>query len=576
MPRLAITNRQIIAILREIALCLRAMDVPFKPQAYEVAAEGIAGLETELAELYARCGKKCLDDVPGVGASIAEKIEELVTTGRLRSFEDLKKKFPFDMPALTNIQEVGPKTALKLFRELGVKTVADLERAGKAHRIENIPGMGHKSEQKIMRGIAFLKQSGGRAVIHDALPIARRVIERLKLVDGVTHIDIAGSLRRWKETIGDIDLVATTSKPHKLIRAFKSLKEVDHVIESGAEKIAVYYSAGLSGDLLILPTRAYGAALLSFSGSREHNILLRELAMKKGMKLSEYGLFKGTRLIARGTEEQIYKALGLTWIPPELRVGADEIEAARRHEIPQLIPYGSLKGDLQVQTDWTDGTASIEEMARAAKALGLSYMGVTDHTKALAMTGGLDEKKLRAQGREIDRINKKLHGFRVLKSTECDILKDGQLDLRDEALRELDFVAVSVHSHFALSGRDMTSRIIAAIKHPLVHILLHPTGRVVGRREPYDVNMSAVIRAAKQYGVALEINGSERLDLHEQYIREAIAQKVKLVVNSDAHDPSHFTNLEYGIAQARKGWARKADVLNTKPMAGFLKTLKKK
>ncbi len=576
MPKRATTNRQVINVLREIALYLRATDVPFKPQAYEVAAEGIAGLETELAELYERCGKKCLDDIPGVGTSIAEKIEELVTTGRLGYYQQLKKKYPFDMLALTSIQEIGPKTAFKLYRALGVKTLRDLERTGRAHKIERVAGMGHKSEQKIMRGIAFLKTNGGRQIIHDALPLARHILKRLEKVEGVTHIDIAGSLRRRKETIGDIDLIATTSKPCELALAFKSLPEVTRVVESGEEKIAVHYTSGLSGDLLILPPEAYGAALLHFTGSREHNILLRELAIKKGMKLSEHGLFKGKKCIAMGTEELIYKALGLVWIPPELRVGSDEIDAARHHDIPTLIAYGSLKGDLQIQTDWTDGTASIQEMARAGKEAGLSYMAVTDHTQALAMTGGLDEKKLRRQGREIDRINKTLRGMRVLKSTECDILKDGRLDLRDEALRVLDLVGVSVHSHFDLSKRDMTDRIINAIKHPLVNILFHPTGRVVGRREPYQVEMTRVIRAAKEYGVALEINGSERLDLHEQYIREAIAQRVKLVVSSDAHDPSHFANLEYGIAQARKGWARKADILNTKPLEELLRTLKKK
>lgn len=570
------TNKQIIDTLREIALYLQATDVPFKPQAYEVAAEGIAGMECELSDLFSRCGKKCIEDIPGVGKSIAEKIEELVTTGKLGYFEELKKKYPFDMLALTNIQEVGPKTALKLYKKLGVKTVDDLEQACGAHKIESVSGMGHKSEQKIMHGISFLKTNSGRRIIHDVLPLARKIARRLQTVEGVTHVDIAGSLRRRKETIGDIDLIATTSNPGELIRVFRSIPEVARVEESGEKKITVRYKIGISGDLLTLRPDEYGAALLHFTGSREHNILLRELAISKQMKLSEHGLFKGKKLVASRTEESIYKALGMTWIPPELRVGADEIEAATRDQIPELIPYDSLKGDLQVQTSWTDGTASIEEMARVAKTYGLAYMAVTDHTKALAMTGGLDEKKLRAQGREIDRINKKLHGFTILKSTECDILKDGALDLNDSALKTLDLVTVSVHTHFDLPKREMTARIIRAIKHPLVNILLHPTGRVVGRRAPYQIEMDRVMRAAKEYGVALEINGSERLDLHEQYIREAIAQKIKLVISSDAHDPSQFANLEYGIAQARKGWATKADILNAKPLKIFLAGLKKK
>jgi DNA polymerase (family 10) len=575
MPTHSITNQKIINTLREIALYLRATDVPFKPQAYETAAEGIAGLESELADMYKRCGKKCIKGIPGVGESIAEKIEEIVTTGRLEFYAELKKKYPFDMLALTNIQEVGPKTALKLYKELGVKTVNDLQRACKANIVEKVEGLGHKSEQKIMRGIAFLKSNKGRRIIHDVLPLARHIVERLEKIDGVTHVDITGSLRRRKETIGDIDLVATTSKPRELIAAFKAIPEVSRVLESGNEKIAVRYNSGILGDLLILPPESYGAALLHFTGSREHNILLRELAISKKMKLSEHGLFKGNKCVASKTEESIYKALGLVWIPPELRIGADEIEAAKNNEIPDLIPYGSIKGDLQIQSSWTDGTASIDEMARAAKKYGLSYMAVTDHTKALAMTHGLDEKRLRAQGREIDKLNKKLRGFTILKSTECDILKDGRLDLRDDALRALDLVTVSVHTFFEMPEREMTARIIAAIKHPLVNILLHPTGRVVGRRAPYKIEMDRVMRAAKDFGVALEINGSERLDLHEQYIREAIKQKVKLVISSDAHDPSHYVNLEHGIAQARKGWARKADILNTKPCDQLLKALKR-
>ncbi|MBI5794061.1 DNA polymerase III [Candidatus Uhrbacteria bacterium] len=464
---------------------------------------------------------------------------------------------------------------MKFYKTLGVKTVRDLERAGAAHKIEDVPGMGHKSEQKIMRGIAFLKQSEGRPIIHDVLTYAQRLVDRLQKVNGVTHVDIAGSLRRRKETIGDIDLIATTTKPKELIRTFKSLPEVSQVLEAGETKIAVHYTLGLNGDLLILHPEEYGAALLHFTGSREHNIKLRELAIKKKMKLSEHGLYKGKIRVTSRTEEAVYKTLGLQWIPPELRVGGDEIEFARQKKIPELIPYGSLCGDLQIQTNWTDGSASIEEMARAAKAYSLSYIGITDHTKALAMTGGLDEKALRRQGKEIDRLNKKLRGFRILKSTECDVLKNGSLDLHDDALKTLDLVCVSIHSHFTLPKREMTERIIRALKHPLINIFFHPTGRVVGRREPYQVEMDRVIRAAKEYNVALEVNGSERLDLHEQYIRQCLEVGTKLVVDSDAHDPSHFVNLDHGIAQARKGWATKSDILNTRPLKTFLTALKK-
>ncbi|MBI4257094.1 DNA polymerase/3'-5' exonuclease PolX [Candidatus Uhrbacteria bacterium] len=575
MPRKKITNKQIIDIFREIALHLRAEDVAFKPRAYEVAAEGIAGLSDELTDLYKECGTKCIDDIPGVGKDLSAKIEELLTTGKLDYYDQLKKKYPFDMLDISRIQDVGPKTVFKLYRVLKVKTVADVERAAKQNKIAAIPGMGKKSQDKILRGIEYLKGDAGRRIIHDVLPFARGLVDKLKEIPSTIHIDIAGSLRRRKETIGDIDLIATTSKPKELVRVFKALREVDQVLEEGPNKLMVRYVNGLQGDLLVLHPDEYGATLVHFTGSREHNILLRERAKRKHMKLSEHGLFKGKARITSRTEEQVYKHLGLQFIPPEIRVGADEVEVADKKKIPTLIPYDSLKGDLQVQTDWSDGTGSIEEMVHAAREHGLSYMAVTDHTKGLTIAHGLDEKRLRQQGREIDRLNKKLRGFTVLKSTECDVLKDGRLDLSDSTLKTLDIVSISVHSNTSMSKVDMTERIIRALKHPLVNILFHPTGRVVARRDAYELNMSRVIRACREYHVALEVNGSARLDLHEAHIRQSIEEGVNLVINSDAHDPSHFQNLEYGIAQARRGWATAADILNTKPLKGFLAALKK-
>ncbi|MCR4313915.1 MAG: DNA polymerase/3'-5' exonuclease PolX [Candidatus Uhrbacteria bacterium] len=575
MSHKKITNRRIIDIFREIALYLHAQDVAFKPQAYEMAAEGIVGLESELVDRYKECGIKCIDDIPRVGKELSAKIEELVTTGKLSYYDQLKKKYPFDMLGISRIQDVGPKTVMKLYRTLKTKTVADVERAAKQNKIANLPGMGKKSQDKILRGIDYLKGNVGRRIIHDVLPFARTIVDKLKATPGMTHIDIAGSLRRRKETIGDIDLIATTSKPTELARRFKALQEIDDVLKEGPSKLMVRYVNGLQGDLLILKPDEYGAALVHFTGSREHNILLRERAIKKGMKLSEHGLFRGETRVTSRTEEQVYKHLGLQFIPPEIRVGGDEIDMAAKKKIPELLPYGSLKGDLQVQTDWSDGNGSIEEMARDAREYGLSYMAVTDHTKSLVVARGLNEKCLRDQGREIDKLNKKLRGFTILKSTECDVLKDGTLDLPDSILKTLDLVCVSIHTNTGMPKKEMTQRVIRAMKHPLVNIFLHPTGRVVGRRKGYELEMDRVIRAAREYHVALEVNGSARLDLHEQYIRQAIAGGAKLVVNSDAHDPAHFENLEYGIAQARKGWATKADVLNTRPLKGLLASLRK-
>ncbi len=569
------TNKQIINIFTEIALILRAENVPFKPQAYERAVESIALLEEELSHTYKDCGKKCITDIPGIGKAISEKIEELVLTGKLKAFEKMKKKYPFDMLELTRVQDVGSKTALMLFKKLKIKTLSDLERAAKKNKITDLPGMGIKTQCNILRGIQFLKSSSGRQIIHTALPLAHHLADELRSAEGVTHVDIAGSIRRRKETIGDIDLLVTTSKPKQLIAKFKSLPQIDEVLEQGPTKLAVRYKNGMNGDLRILKSSEYGAGLLHFTGSKEHNVLLRELAIKKKMKLSEYGLFKRKKLLTSRTEKNVYALLGLQFIPPEIRVGLDEVELAKKKKIPKLIEYGSLKGDLQIQTNWSDGTASIEEMARVAKTYGLSYIAITDHTQSLTIASGIDEKQLLKQGREIDKLNKKLKGFKVLKSTECEIKKDGSLDLNDKVLKTLDFVSVSIHSNRKMKEKEMTERIIRALKHPLVNILLHPSGRIVGTRDGFAIDMEKVIKAAKEYKVALEVNGSYRLDPHEKNIRQAVDLGVKLVISSDAHDPDHFNWLEYGIGQARRGWVKKSDVLNTKPLSQFLKAIKK-
>jgi DNA polymerase (family 10) len=474
MPAKKITNREIIGIFREIALYLRAEGVAFKPQAYEVAAESLSNLQEELSDLYRACGATCLDNLPGVGKSMTEKMEELIATGKLTYYTQLKKKYPFDMTALSAIQNIGPKTAMKLYKELGVKTLRDLERAAKANNIADLPGMGKKTQDTILRGIAYLKQDTGRRLIHDVLPFAQGLVEKLKMIKGTTHVDIAGSLRRRKETIGDIDLLATSSKPEMFIQTFKHLPQVHEILEEGPHKLMVRYINGIQGDLLILPPDEYGAALVHFTGSREHNILLRERAISKKMKLSEHGLWKGSVRVTSRTEKQIYQHLGLEWIAPELRVGSDEIEKAAKKQLPNLIEYGSLKGDLQIQTNWSDGANSIKEMAITAKTYRLSYMAITDHTHSLHIAGGLDETRLKKQGREIDALNKKTKGFTILKSTECEILKDGTLDLSDTILKTLDVVSVSVHSHRNMNKKEMTQRIIRALKHPLVNILFHP------------------------------------------------------------------------------------------------------
>lgn len=574
MPKNIPTNQEIAAILEEIGLILDAEETPYKPEVYEEAAAIVRGHEIELAKLYKECGTKCIDDLPHIGESITKKIEELLTTGRLKYFDKLKKKYPLDMVGITAIQDIGPKTAVKLYKKLKVKTVAELLKAAKAGKVAKLQGFGEKSEKNIIEQVGFLKGSKGRLLLHQALPAARTIIKKLEKVPGVTKVDVTGSIRRRKETCGDIDLVLTTTKPEAAKKAFASLPEVQKVYQRGGHLMLVRYKSGVDGDLQILKPSEYASVLHHFTGNKEHNIQLRKMALKKGLSISEHGVTKGKRTIPIKTEEALYKKLGLQYIPPELRVGKDEIERAKNKQIPTLIPYDSLKGDLQVQSSWTDGDLSIKELAAEAKAAGLSYIAVTDHSKSLAMMGGLDERELARQGKEIDKLNVSLRGFKILKSIECDILKDGKLDLTDKALASLDLVGVSVHSHRKMSEKAMTERIITAMKHPSVNILFHPTGRIVTKRDEYKVDIARIIKAAKEYGVALEVNASDRLDLRDVHIRMAVESGVKLVISSDAHHAGEFQNLEYGIATARRGWARKADVLNTKPVTQFLKAIK--
>ncbi|TAL19154.1 DNA polymerase/3'-5' exonuclease PolX [Patescibacteria group bacterium] len=574
------SNQEIAEIFYTIADFLEMDEIPFKPRAYQRVAATIESLGQSLADIYNEGGIKALNSVPGVGVSIAEKIEELLKTGKLAYYEKLKKKMPVDVEALTAVEGVGPKTIKLLWKKLKVRTVADLEQAARAGKIRTLPRHGARAEQKILRSIEFQKRSRGRFMLGAVDPVARRLTDAIRKVPGVEEVVIAGSYRRRQETVGDIDILAIAKNSGRTLDVFCKHPDVLEVTGRGPTKANVRLSAGIEADLRVLPPASFGAALQYFTGDKTHNIEIRKIAIKKGWKLSEYGLFKGEKHIAGKTEQEIYQKLGLDWIPPELRSAAGEIEAAAKHALPQLIPYGSLKGDLQVQTNWTDGAASIAAMAEAAAKNGLSYIAITDHTRQLAMTGGLTEKDLEKQGKEIEALNSKykiLHRkFRILKSAEVNILKDGMLDIADAALKKLDLVCVAVHSHFNLSESEMTNRIIRALKHPLVNVLFHPTGRLIGRREPYPVDILKILRAAKEYGVAVEINGSmERLDLRDSHIREAVKLGVKLVVDSDAHAPHHYSWLELGVAQARRGWATEKDILNTLPCEAFLKALKR-
>jgi len=569
-------NVEFALIFREISLYLEMQGVQFKPRAYEKVAYTLEAMEESLAEIYKRGGIKALREVPGVGEAIAEKIEEIIQTGKLTYYEELRRKTPVDIRALTAIEGVGPKMVKVLYEKLEVKDVSDLERVAQIGKIRGLPHFGEKMEQKILRGIEFLKQGSGRVTLGAALPLILEIHGRLRELSDVDEVEVAGSIRRRKETVGDADILAISSRPEKVMDFFVSMPEVAHVLGKGKTKAMIKLKNGLDVDLRVVPEESFGAALNYFTGSKDHNVALRRIAQEKGLKLNEYGLFRGSQRIAGKTEEEIYKVLGLSFIPPEIREDQGEIEAAKKGEIPDLVGYQDLRGDLQIQTTWTDGANSIEEMAEEARRLGLEYIAITDHTKGLAMTGGSDEKKLLRQMATIEKINRSLKGITVLKGAEVNINKDGSLDIKDEVLAELDVVGIAVHSHFNLPRREMTERIKRAMRNPHADILFHPTGRVIQKREPYDVDMDEIIRTAKETGTVLEVDAyPNRLDLKDEHVRKAIEAGVKLVIDSDAHSVNHMRFLEFGVAQARRGWARKNDILNTLPEKDFIRSLKR-
>jgi len=576
-----ISNNQIAKILREISAYLEMKDVPFKPRAYEKVAGIIEGLEEELAQTYQKKGEKAFFEIPGVGDSIAQKLEELIKTGKLKYYEQLKKEIPVDLEALMQIEGLGPKKIKKLYQELNIRNLKDLEKAVAEKKIRNLEGFGEKSEENILKGIEFLKKSGGRFVLGFEMALIKDIAARLSKLKEVKRLVVAGSVRRKKETIGDVDILIVSEKPKKVMDYFVSLPEVINVFSHGETKSSVKIKNGLDIDLRVVPENSYGAALNYFTGSKEHNVALRELALKKGYKLNEYGLFKGEKQIAGETEEEIYEKLGMDYIEPEMRENTGEIELAKNHQLPKLIGYNDLKGDLQVQTNWTDGMNSIEEMAQTAKDLGLLYIAITDHSKHLAMAHGLDEKRLLKQIEEIDKLNSKFSSpggeknFKILKGIECDILKDGRLDLDENVLKKLDIVGASIHSYFNLSAQEQTQRMKKAMAHPEVDIIFHPTGRIINRRPPYEIDMEEIIAFAKKTGTVLEIDAyPDRLDLKDEYIRKCVEAGVKMSIDSDAHSSQHFAYLEYGIAQARRGWATKNDIINAWPLDKMLKMLK--
>ncbi len=559
----------------EMADVLEMQGVDWKPSAYRKAARALEALSEPVEEIFAVGGVKALMDIPGVGQSLAGKIEEFLKTGRMKEFLQIVKKVPAGVEEMMHVPGLGPKKVMRLYKELKIKSVEQLERAAKAGKLRRLAGFGIKSEQDVLRGLDIVKKGAGRALLGIALPVAREIAGRLSRVDGVKVAEPAGSLRRMNETVGDIDILVISKKPAKVMDFFTKMPEVQAVIAKGPTKSTVILSEGVQSDVRVLDEKSFGSALQYFTGSKDHNIALRQIAIKRGFKLSEYGLFRKDRYVCGRSEKEIYAKLGLPFIPPELRENHGEIEAAQKNKLPDLIPYGAVKGDLHVHTRWSDGNHSVEEMARAAEKMGYKYVAFTDHSKSEHIANGMDEKRLLQYLKELDVVQKKV-GIRILKSSEVDILADGSLDYSNKYLKELDLVVGSVHSRFKSSRQDMTKRILKAFDNPYLNIFAHPSGRLIGRREPYDFDFDKVAEAAKERGIALDCNSyPDRLDLKDVHVRKALEFGCKLAIDTDSHSVEHLRFMEFGVAQARRGWAEVKDVINAWPLKKLEKFLRR-
>jgi DNA polymerase (family 10) len=578
-------NQEIAKIFYEIASFLEMEGAAFKPQAYEKAAITLETLEEPVEDIYKKGGTKALKEIPGVGQSIAEKIEEYLKRGKIRYYEKLKKKTPVNVEELVRVEGLGPKKVKVLYQKLEIRNLKDLERAARSHKIAPLFRFGEKTEKNILEGIEFLKRSRGRFLLGDILEQVKDVFGKLKNLKEVEKIDYCGSIRRMKETIGDVDFLVISQKPEKVMKFFVSLPGVVKVWGQGTTKASVRMQQGFDMDIRVVPKRNYGSALQYFTGSKEHNIVTRKIAIDKGLKLSEYGLFRGKKLIAGRTEEEIYKALGMVWMPPELRENQGEIEASLRQArgksngLPKIIGYHDIRGDLHCHSDWDGGAHSIREMAQAARDMDYEYIGIADHTKFLRIEHGLDEKKLERRNREIDKINstimKQRSAFRILKGCEANILNDGSIDIKNESLAKLDFVIAGVHSSFKMEKDRMTERMVTAMQNPNVDIISHPTGRLLLQRDEYEIDFDRILKVARETGTILEINAyPQRLDLNDQNIRRAKEAGVKMIIDTDSHQKNHLRFMEFGISQARRGWAEKENIVNCWPLKKLLESFK--
>ena len=554
-------NREIAKIFYEIADMLEMQDVQFKPRAYRKAAQNIESLSEDIEEIYKR-GE--LEKIPGVGKSIAEKVKEFIEKGSVAYYEKLKKEIPVNLEELSSVEGLGPKMIKLLYKELGIKNLNDLEKAAKEGKIRHLKGMGERTEQKILENIEFARKKGGRILLGFALPEAMKLIKFLEKY--AEKISLAGSLRRKKETIGDMDILAVSLNPEKLMDEFTSMNEVDKILAKGETKSSVRLKSGIQVDLRIVDKESFGSALQYFTGSKEHNIEVRKIAVRNGYKLNEYGLFdkKSNKKIAGENEEGVYKALGMQYIPPELRENRGEVEAALNGALPALVERKDVRGDLQMHTKWSDGANTIEEMVKEGIKLGHSFIAITDHVGTLKIAGGMGEEEIRKQMKEIESLNEKYDDFHIFHGVEVNILKDGNLDMSRKVLKDVDVVIASIHSAFRQPMEEMTKRLLKALENDVVDILAHPTARIIYKREAIKFDVEKVFDAARENDIILEINAQpDRLDLNDILAKKAIEMGVKLSIGTDAHNKETLRYIELGVAVARRAWAEKKDIVNT-------------
>jgi len=559
----------------------------YRVGAYRRAAQVIEAMPDDINEIYK---KGRLDKIPGVGESLARKIKELIETGKLEELKQLEKKVPQGVTEIMEVEGVGPKLAKLVYKKFGVTTINQLEKLVKSHKLQRLKGFRSKTEENILRGIELLRKHGERELLGKAYSQAESIVQKVKESGFADKTEIAGSLRRRKETIGDIDILVTSKKPLKVMDFFTSLPEVKEVEVKGKTKATVILKTGIEADMRVVTLKSFGAAFHYFTGSKAHNIRIRKRGAERGLKINEYGVFKKAKnekrktknnrrqemRVGGKTEEEVFKSVELPWIPPELREDRGEIEAAEKGKLPKLIELKDLKGDLHMHTTFSDGAHSIEEMVRVAKKKGYSYIAITDHASPLGILKGLTPQKVLKLIKEVKRINKKIRGIKVLAGAEVDILPSGELYLPQEILKKLDVVIGAIHTSFRMPKKEMTQRILLAIRNPYVAIIAHPTGRILGRRESYELDLDEIMKEAKKTGTILELNAFwNRLDLNDINLRLAKEKGVRIAISTDAHNVMELDIIKYGISQARRGWLEAKDVVNTLPFEKLKKILKK-